>query len=183
MHRRTLLKTSPLLAASLGASPWLAGCASPQVDDYAGGQPVLDLRKYFNGPVDGWGLFSDRSGRVVKRFHVAMQCRWTGDDGTFEEDFSYADGSRERRVWQVRRLGEGRYSARAGDVVGEASGQERGFAAQWRYTLRVPVNGTPYEFQFDDWMYLVSDTVLLNKARMSKFGVDLGEVTLAFTKR
>jgi hypothetical protein len=40
-----------------------------------------------------------------------------------------------------------------------------------------------YEVQFDDWMYLMTDKVMLNKAAMSKFGVRLGEVTLSFTKR
>jgi hypothetical protein len=37
--------------------------------------------------------------------------------------------------------------------------------------------------QFDDWMYLMTDKVMLNKATMSKFGVRLGEVTLSFSKR
>ena len=45
------------------------------------------------------------------------------------------------------------------------------------------MDGKVYEVQFDDWMYLMSDKVMLNKATMSKFGVRLGEVTLAFTKR
>jgi hypothetical protein len=37
--------------------------------------------------------------------------------------------------------------------------------------------------QFDDWMYLVNDRVMLNKASMRKFGIYLGEVTLSFSKR
>jgi hypothetical protein len=40
-----------------------------------------------------------------------------------------------------------------------------------------------YEVQFDDWMYLMDDKVMLNKAMMSKFGFHLGEVTLSFTKK
>ena len=39
------------------------------------------------------------------------------------------------------------------------------------------------EVQFDDWMYLMTDTVMLNKAVMSKFGIRLGEVTLSFSKK
>jgi hypothetical protein len=31
-------------------------------------------------------------------------------------------------------------------------------------------------------MYLMDERVMLNTARMSKFGITLGEVTLAFTK-
>jgi hypothetical protein len=67
--------------------------------------------------------------------------------------------------------------------VGEAQGQAAGNALNWAYTLRLPVDGKVYEVQFDDWMYLVDERVMLNKARMSKFGIFLGEVTLSFTKK
>lgn len=68
------------------------------------------------------------------------------------------------------------------DVVGAAEGQARGNALNWRYTLALPVDGRVWEVAFDDWMFLVEDRVMLNKARMSKFGITLGEVTLAFHK-
>jgi hypothetical protein len=45
------------------------------------------------------------------------------------------------------------------------------------------VDGKVYEVQFDDWMYLMDERVMLNKAAMSKFGFGLGEVTLSFTKQ
>jgi hypothetical protein len=35
----------------------------------------------------------------------------------------------------------------------------------------------------DDWMFLMNDRVMLNKARMSKWGFHLGDVTLSFTRR
>ena len=56
-------------------------------------------------------------------------------------------------------------------------------AFRWGYTLRQPVGDKVYEVQFDDWMYLMNDRVMLNKAVMSKFGIRLGEVTLSFVKR
>jgi hypothetical protein len=40
-----------------------------------------------------------------------------------------------------------------------------------------------WEVQFDDWMFLMNDRVMLNKAVMSKLGVTLGEVTLSFSRR
>ena len=36
--------------------------------------------------------------------------------------------------------------------------------------------------QFDDWMYLMDDEVMLNKSEMRKFGFKLGEVVIAFRK-
>ncbi|MBW8463867.1 DUF3833 family protein, partial [Acidovorax sp.] len=45
------------------------------------------------------------------------------------------------------------------------------------------VDGKVYHVDLDDWMYLIDDRVMLNRATMSKFGVRLGEITLSFTKR
>ena len=112
-----------------------------------------------------------------------MKGSWTGSDGVLEEDFVYSDGQKERRVWRLKKLDGGRYTGTADDVVGTASGQAAGNAFQWAYTLRLPVDGKVYEVQFDDWMWLVDEKVMLNKAVMSKFGIRLGEVTLAFNKK
>jgi hypothetical protein len=128
-------------------------------------------------------VFTDRSGAVVKRFTVVMRCSWQGDEGVLDEDFLYSDGTKQKRIWRLKKLPDGRYTGTADDVVGTAQGQARGNAFYWTYTLSLPVDGTVYDVRFDDWMYLMTDTVMLNKATMSKLGVRLGEVTLSFTKR
>jgi hypothetical protein len=159
------------------------GCSSAPVPaDYAQERPVLDLRQFFSGPMTAHGLFTDRSGRVVKRFTVQLVGRWTGDQGVLEEDFRYSDGTQQRRVWRLTDLGQGRYTGQADDVVGPADGQAAGNALRWTYTLRLPVDGKTYDVQFEDWMYLMDEHTMLNKAVMSKFGVRLGEVTLSFHK-
>jgi Protein of unknown function (DUF3833) len=174
MNRRLLLTLTTLV---------LAGCASaPVPEDYAAEKPALDLKAYFNGPMTAHGLFTDRAGKVQRRFTVQLLGRWQGDVGTLEEDFLYSDGKTERRVWTITSLGAGRYKGTAGDVIGEAQGEARGNALRWSYTLRLPVGDTTYDVQFDDWMYLMDERVMLNKARMSKFGVHLGDVTLSFYK-
>lgn len=170
------------LLALIASAALLLGCASPEVQDYANEKPVLDLRQYFNGPMTGYGVFTDRNGVVKARFVVRMVGRWQGEQGVLEEDFEYSDGRKERRVWRLTHQGNGRYVGRADDVVGDADGQQAGNALRWAYTLKLPVDGKTYEVQFDDWMYLVDDKVMLNKATMSKFGIRLGEVTLAFVK-
>jgi len=178
-RRSALLATTVAVAVAALAS----GCAGPTPADYAAETPVLDLRTYFNGEMTAHGIFTDRSGRVARRFTVAMTGTWNGDDGVLDEHFTYSDGSTERRVWRLKALGGGRYTGRADDVVGEAQGQAAGNALNWTYTLRLPVDGKVYEVQFDDWMYLMYERVMLNMAVMSKFGIRLGEVTLAFYKK
>jgi hypothetical protein len=173
-----------LLSGGLAALATLTtGCAGPAPADYAAQKPVLDLKTYFNGELTAHGMFTDRSGQVVRRFTVAMTGTWTGNQGVLDERFIYSDGKTERRVWRLTDLGNGRYEGRADDVVGVAQGVAAGNALNWRYTLSLPVDGRVWEVQFDDWMYLMDERVMLNKAEMSKFGFRLGEVTLSFYKK
>ena len=104
--KRRLLLTGMAGSAALA----LAGCAGPQINDYASEKPVLDLREYFNGTLDAYGLFTDRSGKVVKRFTVVMRCTWTGDEGVLDEDFIYSDGTLQKRIWRLKRFADGRYT-------------------------------------------------------------------------
>jgi hypothetical protein len=180
MKRRTLL-LSASLAGGAGLS-MLSGCASPGILDYAASKPAFDLKKYFNGNLKAHGMFSDRSGKVLRRFVVDMNCSWRGEEGTLDEDFVYDDGEKQKRIWRLKHLGDGRYEGRADDVDGVALGATAGSAFQWQYTLRLPYNGRVIDVQFDDWMFLVDERVMLNRATMSKFGVRLGEVQLSFTK-
>jgi Protein of unknown function (DUF3833) len=170
------------LAATALAAAVLTGCAGPTPADYAAETPVLDLKTYFDGDLVAHGIFTDRSGKVARRFVVQMTGSWNGNQGTLDERFTYSDGKTERRVWRLTDEGGGRWSGRADDVVGVAQGVAAGNALNWRYTLSLPVDGKVYEVQFDDWMYLMDERVMLNKAVMSKFGVRLGEVTLSFHK-
>lgn len=161
----------------------LAGCAGVPVERYQKEKPVLDLRTYFNGTLDGWGMFQDRSGEVIKRFHVVIDAKWQGEVGTLDERFTWSDGTTSQRIWTITRQADGRYTGKAADVIGEALGEASGNALRWRYVLALPVDGKTYHVDFDDWMFLIDDKVMLNRSAMSKFGIHLGEVTLSFTKR
>lgn len=181
--------TSPLssrasvrLALALVVASSMAGCAGVDVAGYAAERPQLDLKRYFDGPIEAWGLVHDRSGKVIRRFHVAIDARWRGDTGTLDESFTYADGRREKRVWTVVKDGD-RYTATAADVVGTATGAAAGNALNLRYVLAVPIDGTTWNLDMDDWMFQMDEVTLLNRTSMSKFGIPLGDVTIAFRKR
>ena len=166
-----------ILACVLG----LSGCAA-QVTDYAGETPELDLAEFFNGPVKAWGMVQNRSGKVVRRFEVDMVGRWNGDEGVLEEDFRFANGETQRRVWRFRKVGPHTYTGTAGDVVGEAEGEVYGNALRWRYVLALEIDGKTWNVTFDDWMYLLDDRTMMNRSEMKKFGLRVGEVTLFFRK-
>ena len=169
--------------AALAASFALAGCSAPQPRDYAAQKPVLDLKTYFNGTIDAWGMVQDRSGKVTRRMTVEIVASWQGDVGTLDERFVYADGKTERRVWTVRKQGD-RYTGTAHDVVGEARGEAAGNALNWKYVLAVKRdNGDVVHVDMDDWMWLADEKTLINRTKISKFGIGFGEVSFFFRKR
>ncbi|NJM32347.1 MAG: DUF3833 domain-containing protein [Limnobacter sp.] len=173
----TLKKTATTLLASLGIATTLllSACAGPTPTDYAEQTPKLDLQTYFNGTIDAWGVVQDRSGKVIKRFSVVMKCNWMGNTGTLDEQFTYADGTTQQRIWTVVKKGN-EYTGTAADVKGQATGIAAGNALNWSYTLLLPIDNSVYEIQFDDWLYLMDEKTMLNRAVMSKLGFRIGEV-------
>ncbi|MFD2640891.1 DUF3833 domain-containing protein [Pseudomonas japonica] len=160
----------------------LGSCGNVEVDRYADQQPRLDLAAYFSRPVQAWGMFQKRSGEVVKRFHVSIDSRRDGERLILDEHFVYSDGTTQRRTWTLTPQGDGRWIGRAGDVVGDAQGQVSGNALHWRYRLDLPVDGRNWVMDMDDWMYLMDEDTLINRTRMSKLGVEVGQITLFFRR-
>ncbi len=160
----------------------LAGCASITPQDYAAEKPKLDLSTYFNGKVDGWGMVQDRSGKVLRRMVVEIDCKWNGNEGTLDESFQWSDGKTEKRVWKIRRDGD-RYIGTAGDVVGEALGEAAGNTLRWNYVLALPVGDSTWHMNMDDWMWLIDEKTLANRTRMSKFGIEFAQISIFFRKR
>ena len=68
----------------------------------------------------------------------------------------------------------------AEDVASPADGIAYGNVLNWQYTVNLKVDDTTWKIKFDDWMFIVTDQILINKAKMSKFGLTVGEVTNDF---
>ena len=172
------MKTLNLMLATLT----MAGCGTMNTADFAGKEPRLDLFEYFAGSTTAWGLFEDRFGKVRRQFRVDIQGNITGDVLVLEEDFHYADGEVDQRTWRIRRTGNDTYSGTAADVVGEAIGVTAGNAVNWRYTMDLKVGDGTMRVKFDDWMFLQDEDVLINRAKVSKLGLEVGTVSLFFTR-
>ena len=165
----------------IGALILASGCATLTPQDYASEKPKLDLATYFNGKVEGWGMVQDRSGKVLRRMVVVLECTWNGNEGVLDESFQWSDGKTEKRVWKIRKDGD-RYIGTAGDVVGEARGEASGNALRWNYVLALPVGDSVYNVDMDDWMWMIDDKTLANRTTMSKFGVRVAEISIFFRK-
>lgn len=160
----------------------LASCGRPDLADEKLSSRELNLEDFFEGRTVAHGQFQDRFGTVRRRFRVDIRGDWDGERLKLVEDFTYSDGSSEQRIWTLVKQGEDGWRGTASGVQGVAEGEERGDTFNWRYTIDLPVDDGTMRVTFDDWMWLLDDGRLLNKAYMSRFGVTLGEVTIFFEK-
>jgi len=167
---------APMLVALLSA------CAGPDVAQYAQKQPLFDPAQFFVGKTEAWGMFQKRGGEVVKRFHVDITGSEHDGKLMLDERFRYDDGSTQQRVWSLTRQPDGSWRGSAGDVAGEAVGYSAGNTLNWRYTLLLPVDGKTWEMTMDDWMFLIDEKTMINRTSMSKFGIEVGQVSLFFRK-
>jgi len=175
------MKVLNIALAAIG-SLLMAGCAT-NIDAYRGSQPTFDLKQYFDGKLVASGIFIDYSGKVARRFTVDMTGSWDGDNGKLEEWFTYDDGEKQTRVWYLRKTADGSYEGRADDISGTAQGRAEGFALNWKYAMNLPYKDGTIAVKFDDWMYLVDEKRLINKAKVSKWGFQVGEVVLYMEKK
>lgn len=164
--------------------PLLVACAGIDPQVYTAGQPAMDLRRYFDGTLEGHGMFIDRSGQVTRRFVVTVRGSWSGEVGTLKEDFIWSDGERETRVWTLTPSSEpGHWRGTADNVIGEARGVVAGNALNWKYSYALTTrSGSRYDIDFDDWLFRIDEGVVLNRAVLTFWGFKVGEVLISFRR-
>ncbi|WP_394189758.1 DUF3833 domain-containing protein [Pseudoalteromonas atlantica] len=173
-----LLNTAILLILCL----FLASCAAPDVEHYKGSSPEFNFKQFFNGKLKAYGVVQDFKGELTRKLVVDMDASWEGNVGVIEEDFIYDDGETQRRVWTITLNNDNTLTGTASDVLGIAKGESSGSVFHWTYSLELLVDGSQIEVNFDDWMYQVTDSRLINRTSIDKFGIEVGEVTLVIEK-
>ena len=167
-------------------SAFIFGCGTRSIAIYEGETPSFNLESFFNGKVEGWGIVLNRNNDVVKRFKVNVEGYFSADksNGKLVEKFFWSDGKREERVWNLKKTADNEWE----ELVMVSSAPHRGCvgnALKWSYRYNLILEDSflnKLSVDFDDWMFLVEDNVLMNRAVFSKFGLKLGTVIITFKK-
>jgi hypothetical protein len=167
-----------LLVAAIASTS--AGCATSVAPPQAKAAQQLVLEDYFKGKTTAWGVFQERDGTLIRQFKVDIEGSWDGNVLTLDERFDYADGAKEQRIWKIRKTGTNTYEGTAGDVRGVARGLVQGNQLSWVYDVDLKIGERTVLVTFDDRMWLQSDGVMINRAKVKKFGIVFGEATIVF---
>ncbi|MDX1540646.1 MAG: DUF3833 domain-containing protein [Geminicoccaceae bacterium] len=157
----------------------LGACGGLSADDFAGSEPRFVPEEALLGEWRVYGLVLDRFGEPRRQFRADVTGRMEGDVLVLDESFLYRDGETDERVWRIRKVGEGRYEGEADDVVGTAIGTVSGQALNFRYDIDLEVGDDTWRVHFDDWLLLQPEGVIVNRAEITRYGVQVGQM-LAF---
>lgn len=161
----------------------LAGCSSLAPTRFAGAKPEFDPVVFFTGSTRSWGVFENRSGDPARRFTTACNGHLEAGTLVLDQEFVYEDGSRQQRHWRIRRTDAHHIEATANDVVGTGVGEVYGNAFRWEYTVALKPGNPLYDVHLKQWMYLQADgRTMLNRATVTKFGVEVAQVTEFFRR-
>tara|TARA_B100000767_G_C19367948_1_gene370670 strand:- start:10 stop:525 length:516 start_codon:yes stop_codon:yes gene_type:complete len=148
--------------------------------------PKLDLFSFFKGETIAYGIFEDRFGNLKRQFRVNITGNVDNKVLILDESFLYDDGEKAKRIWKIKKIIDDEqkisYEGQAEDVEGKATGSVVGNTLNWSYDIFLNIKGSNIKVHFNDWIYKQSDDLAINRAYVSKFGINIGSVTLVFLR-
>jgi len=164
----------------------LSGCSSMDIKSFDAKLPVLTPETYFLGNTFGQGQFYDRFARIQTTFTVQLSGKPSEKDPSvflLDEVLTYESGESSARTFEIKKISDHQYEVRCPDIVGVGTITAYGNALQWKYKLKQKIGASVWTLSFDDWMFLKDDNLVLNRAKASKFGLELGEVFMVVSKK
>ena len=171
-----------------------SACSQQKLTDFDNTTPEFSLVEFFEGNSLAYGIFEDRFGNLKRRFKVNISGQKTQEQISgksinkiiLTEDFLYEDGEQQQRVWTISKYvsddGSEYYEGKADDVTGTAVGKISGSSFFWQYDVDLKISENNLRVKFSDWIYQMDDYIAINKATVSKFGIEIGIVTLVFVR-
>lgn len=174
---------------------FLTACSSVDIQQYKDNQPKLVLDQFFNGELTAHGILKNRSGEVIRYFNVTMTGNWDENGvGTLAEKFIFNDESIQYRTWTFTPVAMAKdaaitepnrikYQATANDTLAPTLIDLSGNAFFMNYDLLINYQGDDIDVNIDDKMYLINENVIINESVMTKYGIEVGYITLTIIKQ
>jgi hypothetical protein len=136
------------------------------------------LEEALNGRTLGDGVFVNSITGSETKFSVVIEGAWDGKVLTLVEDFTYGDGSQERKTWRLTKTADGVYGGVREDVIDTADVRQDGNGVRLDYYVTLATGLGDIDVRFQDLLYLNADGSIANKAVVSKFGLRVGRVDI-----
>ena len=139
---------------------------------------MLVLESFFAGRTVGDGLFVNSWTKSERRFQVVIDGTWDGHVLLLSEVYAYDNGLCERKSWRLLQTSPGTFTGTYDDTIGTASIWSEGSAVRLRYRLRL----AGIALAFDETMALRDDGCVIDRARVTKWGVPVGRLEVVMRR-
>lgn len=171
------------LCLSLALAGAVSACATaPQFSATQAPSGVV-LERDFVGRTYAKGVFTNSVTGGKRGLTVVLDGRLRGGALTLREAFAYSDGETDVKTWTFRKTGPDAYAGTREDVVGEAVVRKEGNGVRLSYDVDLATGAGPVRVHFEDVIERNGEGVVVNRAIVSKLGVPIGTVDLAFSRR
>jgi hypothetical protein len=152
--------------------------------DYLEGANKMDLKKFFDGNLEGFAIKQDASGKIASTFTVKINGKWEEGKGVIQFNYFYNDGTKDSRTWLITTNSDNSFDAVGHDVTTPAKGKQIGNAAQSIYSLMVGPKTDKEEMSFEDKMYLVDEksVIMISNFKSKKSAKGAGKIILSIKK-
>ena len=140
------------------------------------------FEEFFLGNVAASGFFEDRFGNVRRRFSAEVRGHIEDKTLILQEDFRFDNGEDQQVRWTIDRDRRGNYQGTSNSIVGKALGKKSMDIVRWVYRVSIPVGRFSLLCRCSDVFYQQTETVVLNRTKLRKFGFLIGEITIVFQK-
>ncbi|MGO4623641.1 DUF3833 family protein [Ensifer sp. 2YAB10] len=142
----------------------------------------FSLEGFFTGKSIAEGSFHSITG-VKKSFQAQLLGKWDGRTLTLREDFTFDDGTRDRKTWRFIKDGPGTYWGMREDVIGKTEVRIKDNVARFSYLVFLDPENRKNKVRFHDTMRLNNDGRVLNTAYVTKIGLPVAWTRVEFRRR
>lgn len=143
---------------------------------------TLFLPGYFQGRTQAYGFFETPFGRIKKLFQADISGQWENETFVMNESFSFDDGTKDTRSWELTPLEAGSFRAYCPEMKAPVIGYHDQRMAHLSYQISLPVGRFKLTVKYKDLFVLMNQGLLFNRALVSKWGLPVGRVSIVFAK-
>jgi len=139
---------------------------------------MLVLESFFAGRTLGDGVFVNSWTKSQRRFQVVIDGTWDGRALALSEIYAYDNGLQERKSWRLLQTAPGVFTGTYDDTIGPAHIWSEGPVVRLQYKLKL----AGIALDFDETMALCDDGSVIDKARVTKWGIPVGRLEVVMRR-
>ncbi len=161
----------------------LCGFISRPKDAFINPKYTLDLRKFFVGELEAWGVACDFAKNLKEHFYIDIKAVNDGNHVHLDQDLFYGSGKREARVWDFKFINDREFNTTGTDVLKALIGVQEGNTAHLQYQFLVPYGKIVMHVTADNWRYMIDENTVINTITLQKFNLNIGELLIVFKRK